>query len=233
MAPLASFTALKYYKGMPLPHRLEKVVSPGPGRAAQRDRTRRDLLAGARELLAAGQVTTVAAAADNANVSRTTAYRYFTSQEALLSEAAVEPLIDEIAVIVRSVDPALDAVQRVDEIFRRATPLVLARQAPLQTMLRITLGRSLRENLTGNAPLQSVRWIHAWDAVLEPLRERVTPPLYVLMTRSLSALLGIETILAVKDACGGDDARTVAATRFAARSMVRGFLTAPMVGRAE
>ncbi|MEO8945605.1 MAG: TetR/AcrR family transcriptional regulator [Gemmatimonadaceae bacterium] len=224
---------LRYHNSMMVQYLREKVPTPGSGRAAQRERTRRDLLASARQLLAAGKVTTVADAADNANVSRTTAYRYFTSQEALLSEAAVEPLIDEIAAIVRDVDPALDAVQRVDEIFRIATPLVLARQAQLQTMLRITLGRSLRENLTGNAPLQSVRWILAWDAALEPLRERVTPPLYVLMTRSLSALLGIETILALKDACDGDDARTAAATRFAARSMVRGFLVAPMVRTSE
>jgi AcrR family transcriptional regulator len=218
---------------MSIPRHNRNAERPGSGRAAQRERTRRDLLASARELLAAGQETTVADAADNANVSRTTAYRYFTSQEALLSEAAVEPLIDEIAAIVRDVDPALDAVQRVDEIFRLAAPLVLARQAQLQTILGITIGRSLRENLTGNAPLQSVRWILAWDSVLEPLRERVTPQLYVLMTRSLSALLGIEAILALKDACDGDDARTAAATRFAARSMVRGFLVAPMVGRAE
>jgi AcrR family transcriptional regulator len=221
---------------MSIPRQEESVggASPGSagGRAAQRERTRRDLLASARELLDAGQVTTVAEAADNANVSRTTAYRYFTSQEALLGEAAVEPLIDEIAAIVRDVDSALDPVQRVDEVFRLAVPLVLSRQAQLQTMLRITLGRSLRENLTGNAPLQSVRWIMAWDSVLEPLRDRVTPPLYVLMSRSLSTLLGIETILAIKDACDGDDARTVAAVRFAARSMVRGFLVAPMVGKA-
>ncbi|HEY5086076.1 MAG TPA: hypothetical protein VII66_01845 [Gemmatimonadaceae bacterium] len=200
------------------------------GRAAQRDRTRRDLLASARDLVSAGEIPTVEAAADSANVSRTTAYRYFTSQEALLSEAAIEPLINDIGAIVRAADHILDPVQRVDDVFRQAAPLILAREGELQAMLRIALGRSLSDNPTGNALLQSARWIHAWDPILEPMRDRVTPPLYVLMTRSLSALLGIEAMLVLKDAAEGDPLRTAAAVRFAARAMVRGFLSAPATG---
>ncbi len=120
-----------------------------------------------------------------------------------------------------------DPVQRVDEVFRQVVPLILARESELRTILSITLGRSLRDNLSSDAPLQSVRWIQAWDPLLEPLRDRVTPPIYVLMTRSVSSLLGIEPLMALKDAADGDPAGTAAAARFAARAMVRGFLSAP------
>jgi hypothetical protein len=104
---------------------------------------------------------------------------------------------------------------------------MLARLAELQTLLRISLG----ENISGNAPLQGFCWLQAWDPVLEPLRDSVSPPIYTLMTRSLSTLLGVESLLALKDACDGDLARTTAATRFAARAMVRGFLAAPSPAR--
>lgn len=182
-------------------------------------------------MLDAGHVATVADAADAAGVSRTTAYRYFTSQQALLVEVAVEPLIEEIAEAVAQVADIVDPVQRVDEVFRRTGPIMLARLAELQTMLRITLGRSLGENISGNAPLQGFRWLQTWDPVLEPLRDSVSPPIYTLMTRSLSTLLGVESLLALKDACDGDLARTTAATRFAARAMVRGFLATPSPAR--
>lgn len=219
----------KYHKGMIIPRQEEVANSPLPGRVAQKERTRRDLLASARKLVTEGTVPTVEDAADAAGISRTTAYRYFSSQDSLLSEASVEPFVDEIAAIVRDVDDVTDPVQRVDEVFRRAVPIVLSRAAELQTMLRITLGRSLRDNLASNAPLQSLRWLQAWDPILEPLRDRVPPPIYVLMTRSLSALLGIEAVLALKDAADGDPAGTTAAVRFAARALARGFLSAPVV----
>ena len=135
----------------------------------------------------------------------------------------MEPLIAEIAAIVGALRQP-DPIRRVDEAFRRIVPLLLAREAQLTIMLAITLGRSLRENLAGAAPLQSVSWIDAFDALLEPLRPRVPSRTYVLMTRSISALLGIEVLFVFKDACDGDPARTVLAARGAATAMVRGFL---------
>ena len=59
------------------------------GRVRQRRRTRRALLLAAGELVEAGRTPTVAEAADAADVSRATAYRYFPSQDALLAEAVL------------------------------------------------------------------------------------------------------------------------------------------------
>src|SRR5882672_7054659 len=60
------------------------------GRTDQKRRTRDALIAAARELVAKGESPTVEAAAQAAAISRTTAYRYFPSQRALLSAAHPE-----------------------------------------------------------------------------------------------------------------------------------------------
>ena len=63
------------------------------GRTHQKARTRAALLAATRDLLAEGLSPTVEQAADRAEISRTTAYRYFPNRRALLT--AVYPEIDE------------------------------------------------------------------------------------------------------------------------------------------
>src|SRR5260370_21191062 len=60
------------------------------GRARQKQRTRAALVAAARELVAQGQTPTVDDAASKASISRTTAYRYFPNQRALLVAAHPE-----------------------------------------------------------------------------------------------------------------------------------------------
>ncbi len=189
----------------------------------QRNRTRRDLLAAARELVSEGLAPGVADAADRAGVSRTTAYRYFASQHSLLAEAAVEPLNAAVAEIIANCTRH-DVIERVDDVFRRATPLMLERETQLAMMLGVTLGRSLGENLAGNAPLLSTSWIDAFGGVLEPLRDSIDSRTYVLMTRSLSVLLGTEALMTIKDACDGDPERTTRAVRAAATAMAQGFL---------
>ena len=63
-------------------------------RHAQKARTREAILAGARALIADGEPVTVASAAQRADVSKATAYRYFSDPASLAAEAglAVEVL---------------------------------------------------------------------------------------------------------------------------------------------
>src|SRR5882757_1604982 len=58
-------------------------------RASQRQRTRHDLLQAASRLMSQGQLPKLAEVAKEAMVSRATAYRYFSSDEALMGEAAL------------------------------------------------------------------------------------------------------------------------------------------------
>ncbi len=59
-------------------------------RTSQKQRTRQDLLQAASRLMAQGQLPKVADVAKEALVSRATAYRFFSSDEALIAEAAID-----------------------------------------------------------------------------------------------------------------------------------------------
>lgn len=102
---------------------------------------------------------------------------------------------------------------------------MLAHEAELRAILKISFERSLQYDDESEAPLHSSRWILGSNPLLEPLRDRVSPHDYVLMVRSLSTLLSIDAILVLRDTCDGDEARTAAAIANAARAMLRGFLS--------
>lgn len=199
-------------------------AAPKGGRVAQKERTRAELLRAARELRAAGKVPGVADVADAARISRTTAYRYFPTQELLLAEAAADPLIEAMREAIARADAHADVVDRVDAVFAELAPLMIRHEPELRTMLKIALERSLEEAHERHIPLLSAPWVVAWDRILEPLRRQVPPPKYALMVRSLGTLLSVETLNVLYDACDLDEHAAAAAVRAAARAMVRGFL---------
>ncbi len=67
------------------------------GRPNQKTRTRKDLLQAAARLMKQGRTPTLEEVAEEALVSRATAYRYFPSVEALMVEAAVDVAVPEPA----------------------------------------------------------------------------------------------------------------------------------------
>src|SRR3954451_21455766 len=115
------------------------------GRVRQKQRTRDALVAAARELVAKGATPTVEVAAERADVSRTTAYRYFPSQAALL--AAAHPEIVTSTVLP---DPApTDVHERLEIVVTHVTDLVVETEPQQRTMLRLSLepGAGQRELL--------------------------------------------------------------------------------------
>ena len=88
------------------------------GRVDQKRRTRDALVAAARELVARGPDPTVEAAAEAASISRTTAYRYFPNQRALLWRP---PIPETVATSMLPDDPP-DDVGRPARPRRRRVP---------------------------------------------------------------------------------------------------------------
>ena len=66
------------------------------GRTNQKRRTRDALVAAARSIVAEGRTPTVEEVAETASISRTTAYRYFPSQRALLAAAHPETAVESL-----------------------------------------------------------------------------------------------------------------------------------------
>ena len=83
---LPSVVVLEYHEGMTVPR---QGKSSETGRVNQKRRTRAAIVEAAQAMLQEGVTPTVAQAAEAALVSRTTAYRYFPTQESLLVELSV------------------------------------------------------------------------------------------------------------------------------------------------
>ncbi|MGW4532648.1 TetR/AcrR family transcriptional regulator [Nocardia sp. NPDC004340] len=132
------------------------------GRTNQKSRTRTALVTATRKLLAQGVIPTVEDAAQAAAISRTTAYRYFPNQRALL--AAVRPEIDRETLLP---DPAsTDPRDRLDLVMRECVRINMEWEPELRTSLRLSL-----DPAAGNpSPLRRGRVIGWLEHALEPLR---------------------------------------------------------------
>jgi AcrR family transcriptional regulator len=188
------------------------------GRARQKQRTRTALVAAARELVAQGQTPTVDVAASKASISRTTAYRYFPNQRALL--VAAHPEIE-----ARSLLPATapsDVAARLDAVVTAFLHLILDTEAQQRTMLRLSLDPDPRER--GELPLRKGRAIVWIGEALSPLRG-------VLVERDLKRLIlavrsavGIEALVWLTDVAGLSRKEAVQLMRWSAGALLRSAL---------
>ena len=114
-----------------------------PNRAAdnQRRRTRKDLLQAAARLMKQGRTPSLEEIAEEALVSRATAYRYFPSVEALLVEAALDVAVPEPR-RSSAASPADDPVARLERVDAALHDMIAGQRAPMRMMLVHSLRRS-------------------------------------------------------------------------------------------
>src|SRR4249920_456902 len=105
------------------------------GRRNQKVRTRDAHVAAARALLAGGVTPTVEEAAATAAISRTTAYRYFPNQRALI--VAAHPEIEQASLLPEHA-PA-DVATRLERVLDGALRIVVEWEAQLRASLKISL----------------------------------------------------------------------------------------------
>src|SRR5690349_17069086 len=99
-------------------HRTDAMDAPRSGRQNQRRRTRKDLLEAAARLVKQGRTPSLDEVAEEALVSRATAYRHFPNVETLLIEASFDiaiPDANELFRDSREADPVA-RVQLVDKV---------------------------------------------------------------------------------------------------------------------
>jgi len=188
------------------------------GRENQRWRTRNALLDATRELLTEGIEPTVAEAADAARVSRTTAYRYFRSQEQLLLEASLEgKIIPELDNVSEEIGESTDPYERLDRLIERFEQIVAKHDGEVRTLLRLTLeepgGRWARRE---NGPYRPA-WL---EQVLEVLPEDVDPALRSRLLHGLSICMGPEAHIMLHDIYGLDPSESARACRWAAAAIL-------------
>jgi AcrR family transcriptional regulator len=131
------------------------------GRTAQKTRTRALLVRTVRELIAAGRTPTVEDVAAASGVSRTTTYRYFPNQHALV--LAAFPETDAVALVDDSVT---DVRARVEATLDEHLRILRAWEPQLRASLRASL-----DPAADHQPLRGGRAIGWFEHALAPLAD--------------------------------------------------------------
>ena len=167
------------------------------GRDNQRLRTRKDLLHAAARLLESGRTPSMDEVAEEAMVSRATAYRYFPTVEALLVEAPLDGEVAEPQALFAG-DTSSDPVERLD----RAESSLHQMTYRNETRLRLMLAHALQAATTaqlGAAPVRQNRRGAIIDAALAPARSRFADDSYENLTAALALVFGTESMVVFRD----------------------------------
>lgn len=188
----------------------------------QKRRTRAAIVDAAKELLARGVTPTVAQAAEAASVSRTTAYRYFPTQESLLLEVTVHTDVDEIEALVARPIGGGDAPARTVQVLDELNRHVLDAEATYRTALRLYLDLSLDAAARGeDEPVvregRRRRWI---EQSLAPLRAATGDDDWERVVAALCMLTGTEAMVVLRDVCRLDAARAREVARWTAEAVL-------------
>ena len=154
-----------------------------------------------------GRRPTVAEVAEEARVSRATAYRYFPNQDALLAEAPIDgavPTPEDLFAGDRSVDPE----ERIEKAERALHTMAYENESQLRVMLAKSLEHSMKRDGT---PVRQNR--HRFDrATFENLRA------------ALACFFGTESMVVFSDVLQMNQRKARAVKRWAIRSLVRAAL---------
>jgi len=185
------------------------------GRRQQKARTREALVSATRELLARGHNPTVEDAAAAAGISRTTAYRYFPNQGALLM--AAHPRLQQRSPL--PADAPGDPQARLDLVMRAFTGLTVEWEAQLRTSLRLSLDPATRRPMPDQG--RAVAWI---EDALAPLRDS-HPELDVRrLAVAIRSASGIEAFVWLTDIAGLGRREAASVLRWSASAMLRAAL---------
>ncbi|WP_341991348.1 TetR/AcrR family transcriptional regulator [Azorhizobium sp. AG788] len=189
------------------------------GRVAQKARTRQTLLAATRDLLAEGHHPTVAEAADRAQISRATAYRYFSAPEPMAQEAVLDAIAKEFEAVSFGNSPAgSDLATRAEDVVAAILRMVLAHEPLFRTFLSVSSAGTGTPGWRGGRRLGWIR-----DA-LAPISVDLPPAQLDLLVTGLALLAGIETVIVLSDVCGLEPGAIEHTARRLARTLVRGVL---------
>jgi hypothetical protein len=188
------------------------------GRTRQKQRTRSALVSAARELVADGQTPTVDSAAARASISRTTAYRYFPNQRALLLSA--HPEMEARSLLPDSAPQ--DVAIRLDMVVGAFLRIIVETEVQQRTMLRLSLDPDPSHR--GDLPLRKGRAIGWIAEALAPLRGRLSDRDIRRLAIAIRSVAGIEALVWLTDIAGLSRTEAVDLMRWSSRALLQAAL---------
>jgi AcrR family transcriptional regulator len=181
------------------------------GRTSQKERTRNALLAAAGELLSRGVAPSVERAAEAADVSRATAYRYFPNQRSLL--VAAHPEIEARSLL--GDDAPEDVEGRLEEAVGEIIRITIDTEPQLRAMLRLSLEPNASDR---DEPIlrrgRAIGWL---EDALSPLPKRLRRRLAI----AIRAACGIEALVWLTDVAGLSHDEAAELMRWSALALLR------------
>jgi len=182
------------------------------GRTAQKLRTRHVLLEAARALIERGLTPTVEDAAAEASIARTTAYRYFPNQHALI--AASYPDLQAASLLAD--DAPADPGARLAIVLDRYLQMTVREEAALRTALLLSLKSDGNELVLRRG--RAIGWI---EDALAPLRNRMSAQEIGRLARAIRAAAGIEALIWLCDVGGLSRREAVKLMKWSAHALLR------------
>ena len=168
-------------------------VAEQKGRQNQRRRTRRDLLEAALKASSNGKTPTLEQVAEEAGVSRATAYRYFPNVEDLLAEACLHVAFPGPECLAEASDDPLERMMLVDDAVDQ---MIAANETALRMMIASASKLPLQSS---GVPARQNRRLPLIEATLAPARAQFDPKAFQQLTHALSLVIGTEAMLVFKD----------------------------------
>jgi AcrR family transcriptional regulator len=188
-------------------------------RVNQKRRTRAALVEAAQRLLDEGRTPTVADVADEALVSRATAYRYFPSQEHLLLEVVLERSIDDIDRAVDASAGSGDAATRLAGLVSAIHEEIAANEAAFRSLLRLSIAQPPSDQPTV-ASIRGERRLHWIEQALQPITAELDQKSRRRLASALALCVGAEAFVVLRDLCGFSPAEAEDTLRWAAQALL-------------
>jgi AcrR family transcriptional regulator len=184
----------------------------------QKKRTRKDLIQAASRLMKQGRKPGLEEIAEEALVSRATAYRYFPGVEALLLEASLDLAVPEADELFRG-GSADDPAARVERVDAALHDMMVANETQLRMMLIHALERSMAGG-DGDLAVRQNRRSPLIEAALAPARGRFDPIAFAKLAPALALIIGTEAMVVFKDVLQLGDAEARSVKRWAIRALI-------------
>lgn len=170
-------------------------------------------------MLEQGRTPTIADVADEALVSRATAYRYFPSQEHLLLDVVLERSIDEIDRAVATAAGSADATARVEGLASAIQAEIAANEAGFRRLLQLSIAQSSSDQPTV-ASIRGERRLQWIEQALDPIAAEVDDDSLRRLTSALALCIGAEAFVVLRDLCALKPEEADETLRWTARALV-------------
>ena len=181
------------------------------------------LLQAAIRLAEQGKAPTVTEVADAAEVSRRTAYRYFPTQEQLLTEVSLERLRPQVEAALSTALERSSPPAALDAAIAAMQRIAGDNEDLLRTIVRLSLDRRLggqQAEIAQTFPVRGSRRVEWIEAALGRARPLLAPSIFERLVSGLTLCVGIESLITLQDVRVLSPRQSVDVCRWAAQAML-------------